>query len=149
MLPTCCRAATVTAVTASRVLSCTREVFDAHLGSLDEIRNLWRFEALRKVPLLAGLTAAQRLKLCAAFVPRVIAPGGAVISKGEEGEAFYVVERGACVATGDAGVVRCAALCMDALQDLLCCLPYELPPPPLPPPPPLLLRPVLIAPPRF
>ena len=102
------RAATVTAVAASRALTCTREVFDAHLGSLDDIRNLWRFEALRKVPLLAELTAAQRLKLCSAFVPRAIAAGGAVITKGEAGEAFYVVERGACVATGEGGVVRCA-----------------------------------------
>ena len=46
---TWCRAATVTAATAARVLVCTREGFDHHLGSLAEIRNVWRFEALRRV----------------------------------------------------------------------------------------------------
>lgn len=33
----------------ARVLACTRADFDTHLGSLGEIRNMWRFEALRKV----------------------------------------------------------------------------------------------------
>ena len=44
-----CSAATVRATTPARVLCCTRADFDRHLGSLGEIRNMWRFEALRKV----------------------------------------------------------------------------------------------------
>lgn len=44
-----CRAATVRATTPAKVLCCTRADFDRHLGSLGEIRNMWRFEALRKV----------------------------------------------------------------------------------------------------
>ena len=43
-----CRAATVQAATAAKALACTRADFDTHLGSLAEIRNMWRFEALRK-----------------------------------------------------------------------------------------------------
>ena len=44
-----CSAASVNAATAAKALLCTRADFDAHLGSLAEIRNLWRFEALCKV----------------------------------------------------------------------------------------------------
>lgn len=43
------RAATVTAITEAKCLVCTRADFDRHLGSLEDIRNMWRFEALRKV----------------------------------------------------------------------------------------------------
>jgi hypothetical protein len=39
----------VHATTAAKVLVCTRADFDTHLGSLAEIRSMWRFEALRKV----------------------------------------------------------------------------------------------------
>lgn len=44
-----CRAANVQAGTAAKALVCTRADFDTHLGSLAEIRSMWRFEALRKV----------------------------------------------------------------------------------------------------
>lgn len=47
-----CSAATVRATTPAKVLCCTRADFDRHLGSLAEIRNMWRFEALRKVRLI-------------------------------------------------------------------------------------------------
>lgn len=39
----------MTALTNARALACTRAAFDKHLGSLAGIRNMWRFEALRKV----------------------------------------------------------------------------------------------------
>lgn len=95
------RAATVTAVDLSRVLACTREDFDAHLGSLAEIRNMWRFEALRKVPLLAGLTQAQRLALCNAFVQRHFSAGSTVVAKGDTGNEFFIVDKGSCAVYGD------------------------------------------------
>jgi hypothetical protein len=44
-----CRAANVSAATNAKALACTRSDFDTHLGSLAEIKNMWRFEALRKV----------------------------------------------------------------------------------------------------
>ena len=98
------RAATVAAADAARALACTREDFDKHLGSLAEIRNMWRFEALRKVPLLAGLSQAQRLALCNAFAPRQFAAGATVVAKGDPGDAFFIVEKGTCVAYGDKDV---------------------------------------------
>ena len=152
-----CSAATVRAAADSKVLACTREAFDTHLGSLAEIRNLWRFEALRKVrrrvggcwwvlaagrrsvaghpcnacpckpsppsttalpvpsplpsparqvPLLAPLTSQQRLALCSALQVRAVKAGEAVITKGEVGDTFYVIELGTCAVVNDEGVVR-------------------------------------------
>ena len=90
------RAATVTAVEASKALACSKEVFDAHLGSLEEIRNMWRYEALSKVPLLTGLTQQQRLQLCSAFESKDYAAGQDVVMAGDPGDAFFVVEKGTC-----------------------------------------------------
>lgn len=65
-LPTClCSAATVRASTPAKVLCCTRADFDHHLGSLAEIRNMWRFEALRKVGSLLALSNAALASLWA------------------------------------------------------------------------------------
>ncbi|EFN52025.1 hypothetical protein CHLNCDRAFT_54794 [Chlorella variabilis] len=127
------RAATVQAATAAKALACTRADFDTHLGSLAEIRNMWRFEALRKasraaaaaprgvaaaggslrachvaaamatVPLLTALRPQQRLALCTAFGSRVVPAGQAVIRKGEEGDTFYIIEEGGCTVVGEEG----------------------------------------------
>ena len=43
------RAASVKALTEGTLLTLTREDFDSLLGSLADIRHLWRFEALRMV----------------------------------------------------------------------------------------------------
>ena len=90
------RAATVVALQSSKALVCTKEDFDEHLGSLAEIRNMWRFEALSKVPLLTGLSQKQRLALCNAFEEQKFSAGEDVVSKGDPGDAFFVVEKGTC-----------------------------------------------------
>ncbi|KAG7671492.1 hypothetical protein Ndes2526B_g09344 [Nannochloris sp. 'desiccata'] len=95
------RAATVTALGPSKALACTKDVFDAHLGSLEEIRNVWRFEALSKVPLLTGLSQKQRLALCSAFEAKEFAAGENVVSKGDPGDAFFVIEKGTCSVFAD------------------------------------------------
>jgi cGMP-dependent protein kinase len=64
---------------------------------------MWRFEALRKVPLLAGLPADARLKLCGAFASKKFAAGEIVVRAGEVGDAFFVVEKGAVAVLGGAG----------------------------------------------
>lgn len=37
------------------MLTLRRDAFHQLLGRLDTLRNMWRFEALRRVPLLRGL----------------------------------------------------------------------------------------------
>ena len=58
-----------------------------------------------QVPLLAPLTAQQRLALCEALTTRKVEAGAAVITKGEAGDTFYVIEEGSCVVVGDEGQV--------------------------------------------
>eukprot|EP00887_Chlorella_sp_A99_P000268 scaffold13.g268.t1 len=95
------RAANVTALTDAKALACTREDFNRHLGCLTEIANLWRFEALKKVPLLAPLTHQQRLALCKELKSVEVKGGTAVVKRGEEGNTFYVIEKGSCVVLGE------------------------------------------------
>ncbi|DBA85047.1 TPA: cGMP-dependent protein kinase [Trebouxia sp. C0005] len=100
------RAANVRALSDSLVLTCHRDDFQTHLGRLTDIRRLWRFKALRKVPLLASLNAAQRSDLCTALKPRIFNAGESIVRKGEPGEAFYIVESGTCTVLGDSGQVE-------------------------------------------
>lgn len=91
------RAATVTAINGTNsVLKCTKDVFDSHLGSYDDIRNLWRFEALSNVPLLKPLSQKQHLMLCKAFRVEEYTEGDAIVREGEDGDTFYIIERGEC-----------------------------------------------------
>ena len=48
----------MTATSAAKCMVCTRDDFNHHLGSLEDIHNMWRFEALRKVGLLRHSLAA-------------------------------------------------------------------------------------------
>ena len=101
------RAATVTASIDSRVLFCSKESFERHLGSLSEIRNLWRFETLRKVPLFSDLTQEQKLALANAFETVTFASHEIVVKKGESGDTFYILEKGECIAIDDNGKELC------------------------------------------
>eukprot|EP00803_Ostreobium_quekettii_P000241 evm.model.scf_1252.3 EVM.evm.TU.scf_1252.3 scf_1252:22586-28170(-) len=71
-----------------------RDVFNAMLGSLGQIQHVWRFEALRRVPILAQLTPAQRSSLCSAFKQESFKAGKRIVKQGEQGDRFYIVESG-------------------------------------------------------
>lgn len=51
---------------------------------------LWRFEALRRVPILFNLSEAQLLQLAKRMAPRSLAAGEVVFHKGDAGEEFAV-----------------------------------------------------------
>ena len=51
------------------------------LGTLAQIQHLWRFEALRRVPILAQLTPAQRSSLCSAFIQEAASVGEDIIKQ--------------------------------------------------------------------
>lgn len=59
-----------------------------------QIRNLWRFEALRRVPLLADVDNVLREKLAEALEQVTYKAGQAVIQQGEVGDRFFIVEHG-------------------------------------------------------
>jgi CRP-like cAMP-binding protein len=61
------------------------------LGPLDQI---WRFEALKRVPVLFNLTDSQLLDLASHLQPRTAAPNEVIIRQGETGDSFYIIEEG-------------------------------------------------------
>lgn len=91
------RAATVIAVTKTNsVLKCTKNDFDSHLGSYEDIRSLWQFEAVSNVPLLKSLSQKEKLTLCKALRVEEYAQDDAIVREGEDGDTFYIIERGEC-----------------------------------------------------
>lgn len=89
------RAATVTAASADcSVLKCCREVFYNLLGPLPDIQNLWRYEALRKMAILAPLSREQLFKLCLYVEQKHFEPGQIVLEKGQYYSSALIVERG-------------------------------------------------------
>ncbi|EIE24738.1 putative cGMP-dependent protein kinase [Coccomyxa subellipsoidea C-169] len=91
------RAANVKALTDGVLLALHRDDFNGLLGSLTHIRHMWRFEALRKVPLFSTLTPPQRSQLCTVLKPLHVKAGTAIVQAGNTGNTFYVVEAGTCV----------------------------------------------------
>nr|ADZ48382.1 cAMP-dependent protein kinase regulatory subunit [Yarrowia lipolytica] len=62
---------------------------------------------LKEVPILSDLGSYERNKLADALTSQVVEPGTAVITEGEAGDAFYLVESGEAEVTkkGESGVV--------------------------------------------
>ena len=52
---------------AGKLLCLVRDDFAKLLGDLKQLRHTWRFEALRRVPLLQQLSHAARSQLCDIF----------------------------------------------------------------------------------
>ena len=52
---------------------------------------LWRFEALRRVPILYNLSEAQLMQLAKCMMPRSLAAGEVVFHKGDTGQYCGVV----------------------------------------------------------
>lgn len=73
----------------------TRGAVNELLGPIQE---LWRHEALRRVPILFNLTDAQLLQLAKCMAPRSLAAGDIVFRQGDAGAAPQV--HGALVMLG-------------------------------------------------
>jgi cGMP-dependent protein kinase len=85
------------------VLRLRRAAFVALFGTLEEVTSAARLAALRRVPLLAALSPEVLLSLWRELEPLVFADGAAVVTQGERGDAFYLLERGAAAVTDAAG----------------------------------------------
>lgn len=71
-----------------------RKAFSSLLGDLRALRHTWRFEALRRVPLLQQLSNAARGQLCDILEQVIVPKKTRVVSQGDPGDAFYIVETG-------------------------------------------------------
>ena len=88
----------MTARTACRLWALDRETFrDIACVSSQRTRKT-REGFLERVPVLSALTAAERSRVADAIETKSFARGDAVVSQGEDGDAFYIVERGQAAA---------------------------------------------------
>lgn len=85
------RAATAITQTPCTFYTLERTHFQRMLGPLDQI---WRFEALQRVPILFNLTDSQLLDIAAHLDSKTVAPDEVVIKQGEVGDSFYIIEEG-------------------------------------------------------
>ena len=77
-----CRAADVTADLYTVCYSLGRKEFDALLGPIEDV---WRFEALRKVPVLFALSEQQLFELAHCMKNHSVAAGQMVFRQGDPG----------------------------------------------------------------
>mmetsp|Transcript_18003 Transcript_18003/g.58771 ORF Transcript_18003/g.58771 Transcript_18003/m.58771 type:complete len:960 (-) Transcript_18003:2139-5018(-) len=90
------RAATVIALGSDVECACLdRKSFDSVLGPLQELLvQSIRMGSLRAVPLLSGLTNAEREKVVKEMSVERFKEGEKIISQGEQGDKFYLIEDG-------------------------------------------------------
>lgn len=88
------RAGTASALVTSKVLMLHRDRFVELLGDLENLTHMWRFEAVRRVPLLARLPKPQQLAIATHLQSEQMCAGEEVIKQGESGDKFYLVEHG-------------------------------------------------------
>ncbi|KAF4668283.1 hypothetical protein FOZ61_006685 [Perkinsus olseni] len=98
LLYNCPRAASIEAKTDCRLLRLDRETFN-HIVKDAAAHKRERYESfLKSVPLLASMDAYERGQIADALKPVSVAAGEMVVTQGEPGDTFYVIEEGACEA---------------------------------------------------
>mmetsp|Transcript_46741 Transcript_46741/g.123520 ORF Transcript_46741/g.123520 Transcript_46741/m.123520 type:complete len:402 (-) Transcript_46741:140-1345(-) len=98
LLYNCPRAATVQAKGASVCWQLDRDTFNTIVKEAAQ-KKRDRYDAfLSKVPLLESMDAYERSQLADALVSEVFADGQTVMTQGEVGKKFYILEEGAAVA---------------------------------------------------
>jgi cAMP-dependent protein kinase regulator len=101
LLYNCPRAATVTSTEASVVWSLDRETFN-HIVKEGAQNKRNRYDAfLAKVPLLGSMDSYERSQLADALRVENVEDGATIVTQGEVGEKFYIVEEGTLVALKD------------------------------------------------
>ena len=86
------RAATVSAISKTVLMTLDKVAFQKHLGSLQEVldQNL-NMRVLSSVKLFEKLTETERVKLCKSFVPEIFPANNTIIRQGEKGTKFYIL----------------------------------------------------------
>lgn len=94
------RAASIIAKGPVSCLTLDRHGFMELLGPLE---NVWKMHSLRGVEMLSRLTDEELYKVCDALEPMTFEDGKNIITKGENGDTFYIIESGtvAIVGAGD------------------------------------------------
>lgn len=90
------RAATALAATDVTCWTLDRATFRRILLETNFNRRIMYEDFLRKVDVLAGLTPQERSKLADALSTETYQPGDKIVTEGEIGEKFYLIESGTC-----------------------------------------------------
>jgi len=99
LLYNCPRAATVMSKSSSVCWQLDRDTFNNIVKEAAQ-KKRDRYDAfLSKVPLLSGMDAYERSQLADALKPEVFSDGATVMSQGEVGSKFYIIEEGAAFAS--------------------------------------------------
>jgi cAMP-dependent protein kinase regulator len=93
------RAATITADTDCLLWALDRETFNHIVKDASRERREKYERFLSKVKVLENMEPYERSVLSDAFLPEVFQPGQYIIRAGEEGNKFYLIEEGECIAT--------------------------------------------------
>jgi len=97
------RGADIVAMTDSSAFRLPKEEFVKHLGHLEDLHNLWRVYALAKVDLFVNLPHDIVVSIAKNMEAVDMEKGDTVVTMGEDGDAFYILEQGACMVTGQNG----------------------------------------------
>ena len=102
------RNADVIATEFTSVFSIERGAFQQFFGSL---QHAWTYSVLKNTEAFSALSQAQLLHMAAAMRQVSFAPGEAVFSIGDPGDAFYIVEKGECDIVDERGetITTCVA----------------------------------------
>lgn len=86
-------------ITLVRFADCTmmclkRSVLEKHIGNLNELRCLWREGILDAVPIFKALSQEQLCALARSLVPKTIQDQEPIVTRGESGDTFFLIETG-------------------------------------------------------
>ena len=103
------RKATVSAISEVLLLECSIETFQKYLGHLSDLTDMWKVDSLLKVPLLSNLSREELSKLGECLHEKTYQPGEVVFKEGDEGNSFYIIEKGICSVVKSSGTTRSPA----------------------------------------
>ncbi|KAK3251619.1 cGMP-dependent protein kinase [Cymbomonas tetramitiformis] len=98
------RAASIRCDTAVKVACLSRRVLHKCLGTLEDLLYAWRADTLANVDLLKVLSPGQRLQLAKNMEVEKFKDNEFIITRGESGDCFYIVESGEVVIIGNDGI---------------------------------------------
>jgi len=87
----------------TRLLVLDRDAFQVTLGRLEDLQVEWRKEQLRRVPILRHLKTSQLQQLVGILELRSYRSGQDIVSFGEEGDEFFVMEKGSVAVKDEEG----------------------------------------------
>lgn len=99
LLYNCPRAASVVAADAVGLWQLDRETFNHIVRDAAQKRRERYEEFLKKVPILETMEAYERMQMCDALKQETITAGTEIITQGQPGDTFYILEEGTAVCT--------------------------------------------------